>query len=80
MQQSNAPNSSSNSGKSRGHPSDGGDSSIPVDSLARAFSQNFVLVPQASQETGGINVSATLEGKVISGRFFVQADAFRFTG
>lgn len=87
MPPSNAPSSTASKpgkrgggGGGSGNPSDGSDASIPIDALARAFSQNFVLVPIANQESGGIASSHTIENHAMAGRYYVQADAMRFVG
>lgn len=72
--------------------SDYGDA--PIESLPRAFSQNFVLVP--GQSDGGVNVSVPLAPAnynnsassfpppppqiLLAGQLFVRADSFRFVG
>jgi hypothetical protein len=82
MPQSNAPKSTGKRAASTSGPTDGSDSSVPLESLARAFSQNFVLVSQTQEQqaSGGVSASFTQDGKTIAGRFFVQADTFRFVG
>jgi hypothetical protein len=78
---SNAPNSASSSTNKRGgNAADGSDPSVPVDSLPRFFTQNFILVNRADKE-GGVNCSSgTDDSHPIVGRFFVQADTLRFVG
>lgn len=81
MPPSNAPtDKSSNRRGGSSNPADGGDPSIPADALGRAFSQNFVLVPIAGQEAGGLASAHTIEGHAIAGRYYVQADTMRFVG
>ncbi|CAO1630120.1 unnamed protein product [Sympodiomycopsis kandeliae] len=71
----------------------GSDPSLPLDSLPRSFSQNFVLVDQkAETQEGGIVIASedqssnNKNGKEqqqqqgITGRYFVLADNFRFVG
>lgn len=78
MPHSNAPNSTTN--KRGGNAADGSDASVSIDSLPRAFSQNFILVHQGDKE-GGVNCSSGADDKrPIVGRFFVQADTLRFVG
>ncbi|PWN87838.1 hypothetical protein FA10DRAFT_269122 [Acaromyces ingoldii] len=77
MPPSNAPASSTSSSR-RGVPAEGSDPSVPIDSLPRAFSQNFVLVNNPQGE-GGVNCSAGDE-KPIVGKYFIQADTLRFVG
>lgn len=74
---SNAPVSSTK--KRGGNPADGSDPSVPMSSLGQAFSQNFVLVHQEHRDSG-IASSHTQDGQTMTGRFFVQADTFRFVG
>lgn len=82
---SNAP-ASGNSNKKSGP--NNYDSSLPLESLPRGFSQNFVLVDDpAKRGDGGVVVSVEAGagpkgggGETLTGRYFVLADEFRFIG
>ncbi|KAJ1019328.1 related to ntf2-related export protein 1 [Ustilago bromivora] len=61
------------------------DPDAPITSHPRAFSQNFVLVDaaQVGAGEGGVACASTTgkDGSItLSGKFFVQADNFRFVG
>lgn len=61
------------------------DPDAPITSHPRAFSQNFVLVDaaQVGAGEGGVACASTTGkdgGITLSGKFFVQADNFRFVG
>mgnify|MGYP000409739496 CR=1 FL=1 len=85
--QTNAPKSVSatnnkGKGKARGGAPPTNFVDAPIESLPRAFSQNFILVnlPQAD---GGVNCQGgeDKEGmQPLLGKFLVQADNFRFVG
>lgn len=79
MPPSNAPTSTTNNRRGT-NAGDGSDPDVPIESLPRAYTQNFILVHQGDKE-GGVNCSSTQDNtRPIVGRFFVQADTFRFVG
>ena len=83
---SNAPKSASTNVKGKRGRQGGGAPinyvDAPIESLPRAFSQNFSLV-SLPQEDGGVNCSGGDERAgfpTLVGKFFVQADSTRFVG